>query len=694
MPMRAPAPDRREGGVLIFCLLVIVIGAFVLAAWTQMLAGRIHSIEAAALTQQRRISLANSRSLAEQYLRESMALGNATSSNATLSSNWGRFSLSFTATNTLTSTNQAVMLNPFSPFGADGFVSTPLVVGNGLVVTLEAGNATSGGVTTNRNFYLRSRSPLPGGFPLVLHTSANATNFTGLVVGTNSGGGSALVFASPPSLSLAPSATNYVSTNTRFVSTAPGSSVNAPQLPIALVPVTSGASGYEGRLDDPLARSRAITGISAAVSANLPDALPVMDTAVFTGSSLSEYRVIGPLPANMTFSAVSLENISTTHGPSSMLSFGPHPTAPPQQTGPNTITYNYFNQDFKIKYASDNVQYWKSPGWETINAENEILIFNSNGTASVQNIDTSQKLDFNTGGTQRAVLFVPPAGTLMVFTDTSIYFGPVSDKLEGALVYRKSEYFQPGGVAFVALPGLKTAGGIWEVAPPPIVTKFNPSIESSYRCQFPDQNISIYELDTGQLYTIQDNSNVPLIEIDPDGASPWKIRAGANSDSAILHHTGSITGNATNLADPTGYAEPYNWNRWLTILNSSTTLDPGLTTSAILFGYIEDTAVGQEPLALELQNADNERNTGLVIERSANGATITAPAGRAWNLSATFLDTPVTFNAGAGFNILGGIRANRSVTSPTNPITLSPNTSPAPLEPFLDRVGWLESWQQ
>jgi hypothetical protein len=191
-------PWRRiEGTIVLFALIVVMVGAIVMAAWVNMLASRAAFSDTSFAAAERRIALANGRALARQFILERMPGGVITNTNVTgsVSGGWGSFSIPSASSNYWTTTN-FVDGNFFSPSGTRSYAVT------------FTGAISVGSVTQAWNFRVRSRSPLMFSVPLVIHNNAttnlvwaattnifwtNLNGFTGLpyvplTSGTNSSG--------------------------------------------------------------------------------------------------------------------------------------------------------------------------------------------------------------------------------------------------------------------------------------------------------------------------------------------------------------------------------------------------------------------------------------------------------------------------------------------------------------------------
>ena len=190
---------QLEGAIVLFALLVLLIATVVLTAWIQILSSRAAFSDTAFQAQQRRVAQANGRALARQFILERMPSGAITNTNASgsLAGGWGSFSLASASAGYWTNTN-LVSGNFFNPMNNQSFA----VTFNGTI--------SGGGASQAWSFRVRSRSPLLGGYPLVVH-NAGTTNLvwapTTNIFWTNLNG-----FAGLPSIPMT-SGTNASSTN-------------------------------------------------------------------------------------------------------------------------------------------------------------------------------------------------------------------------------------------------------------------------------------------------------------------------------------------------------------------------------------------------------------------------------------------------------------------------------------------------
>ena len=152
---------------MVFALLVVIAGAFVLAGWAQLLSTRARFADSADDAQERRITLDNSRAMVRQHILTYLPSGSIPPTNIIIATRWGNRTNSvdqrsglWDTTNKIPSTNSAN--NPFSPMERFGFF-----------ITIDA-MLTDGTNSYLWTFCARSRSPVAAGFGYVLHNT-NAT---------------------------------------------------------------------------------------------------------------------------------------------------------------------------------------------------------------------------------------------------------------------------------------------------------------------------------------------------------------------------------------------------------------------------------------------------------------------------------------------------------------------------------------
>jgi hypothetical protein len=143
---------RQSGSVIIYALIVLAVGALLLAGWVRVLATRVLATEQLGDNINRRLVLENSRLLARQYLLQNVlpgTYGGATS--LALANGWAAFALTGTTTGSpLVVVDPPTHLNVFSPGGADGY---------GLNISA---NLSDGDTTIAWDFQTRAGSPIFG----------------------------------------------------------------------------------------------------------------------------------------------------------------------------------------------------------------------------------------------------------------------------------------------------------------------------------------------------------------------------------------------------------------------------------------------------------------------------------------------------------------------------------------------------
>lgn len=166
--MKSPHPDREPGSVLVFVVLILAVGAFVLAGIAQLGATQavVGQDEWASLN--RRVRVENSRALARQYVLQKMFSSVITNVSYTNASGLGGFTLeaslvtNFWTTLSDMNNNASLKINPFTLMERGGFYRT--VVG---------GTVSDGVDDIQWNFQVRTRSPITAGYPVVQHKPAN-----------------------------------------------------------------------------------------------------------------------------------------------------------------------------------------------------------------------------------------------------------------------------------------------------------------------------------------------------------------------------------------------------------------------------------------------------------------------------------------------------------------------------------------
>lgn len=213
---------------MIFALIIVLVGAVVLAAWARLLATQSLYPDNAAESQKRRIAIANGRAMARQFLLQSMPTGQSLLSSNYLANGWGGFQVFTLRSGFWTETNLSSG-NPFNPFGASAFA-----------VTNWAWISSS---ITNEEYYtyrVRSRSPLFAGYPLVVHNPSTSTNTN--VAGNSFGAASAIFWTNVVGFPGFPTIPFASGTNTNSYAgtfSAPTNTFGAVDLPPANVTPTN-----------------------------------------------------------------------------------------------------------------------------------------------------------------------------------------------------------------------------------------------------------------------------------------------------------------------------------------------------------------------------------------------------------------------------------------------------------------------
>lgn len=163
-------PPRERASVMIFAVLLLAAGVFVLAGIAQLAATQavIGQNEWEALD--RRVRLENSRAMARQYVLQQMFRGVITSSVTFTHASLGGFSLSpvslgagdYWTTLSTTNTNVSMKINPFTLMERGGFYRVVI-----------PGTISDGTSDVDWNFQVRTRSPVTAGYPVVQHKPAN-----------------------------------------------------------------------------------------------------------------------------------------------------------------------------------------------------------------------------------------------------------------------------------------------------------------------------------------------------------------------------------------------------------------------------------------------------------------------------------------------------------------------------------------
>ncbi|MFZ4681061.1 MAG: hypothetical protein ACOYMS_01050 [Terrimicrobiaceae bacterium] len=299
----------RSGSAVIYALIVIAVGAVVLAGWIQVMSARVLYTEQMSLSLKRRIALENSRLLASQYLLQSVLPGTYSgTSSVTLADNWAGFRL--TGTNTgapLTATSISAALNAFSPGGGGGYTLD-------VAADLRDGSDVDANAWHPWLFQARSRSPIYGfdlftsqkptlspSSQIILPSGLNVVGDTVSPAYAGSGYLGANVVLWRPNAPNSYGLTSAVSYQTPTVSFPTVSPINGGVMSnFAFAPVTSG-SGYDGSISvvDPggsapnsLVAKHALTGTSA---------LAIVGTGTDTYSTTTQDPNTGVITGTYTY---------------------------------------------------------------------------------------------------------------------------------------------------------------------------------------------------------------------------------------------------------------------------------------------------------------------------------------------------------------------------------------------------------
>ncbi len=303
---RAPYFRRQSGSAIIYALVVIAVGAVVLAGWVQVMASRVQYTELMSLSLKRRIALENSRLLASQYFLQNVLPGSYSgTSSVVLADDWAGFRITGMTTGApLTSTAISAALNAFCPSGGGGYTMD-------ITAELRDGSEEDDNAWYFWLFQARSRCPIYG-FDLftsqrpTLSPSSQIILDSGLSVVGNTidpayvgssflGANVVLWRPNPPNDYDLTSSVSYQTPTVGFPTASP---VNGGLMSnFAFPPVTSG-SGYDGSLSvvDPggsapnsLVTKHALTGTGAlAIVGSGTDSYTTTtvdpDTGVVTGT--------------------------------------------------------------------------------------------------------------------------------------------------------------------------------------------------------------------------------------------------------------------------------------------------------------------------------------------------------------------------------------------------------------------------
>lgn len=714
---------NRHGSVMIYALVIISVGAVVLAGWAHSLAARTMYVEESAAAQQRRLSLRNSEALARQWILAGHSTNGVTATNLSVTvngTNWGSFTISTGASNTLTTTQNVTNLiggyvqtnrNPFSPLGTGGYVTnvTARVVGTSIGT-----DGTTRTVTNSMTYVLRSFSPLLAGFPLSAHTGTNATNFTGTTVITNSQGGSVLMYANASALSNAPASPAYLAPSIRNVVTTSGGSTLSTPISFPMVPLTSGDGSYSGSLSTDPPRSApvnsptsALANASTAFGTTPPTLAQVGMHPDETVGAFTFYQM-GSAPGS-----TSILQAGTSRSPH-MAIIGPSPGASARINN-NRIEYSFHGSIYDLRYTSTGLQYQRdgnSGPWvpdpeytgsnegiyrrDRINPATELFYAMENGSFGFGTIVTISD-DNNTrlrisGGTinptgdpgfvpvpinpsTMTVLFIPPSDTLLTVHSSTVQIGGESLATAVAAIFYPGDY--PADFGMLLLPNDPTA------YQPALNSLVLDSGSDNYVVRGEVDGFPLVQLPAGSEFLFRDSNDISLASLNFQNPAFIRLTGEAASDLPVLIATDSVS------APVSGTASSYIWRRFIFVLDPDTVISTTDSTSCRVMSFLDPGL-----LTIDLEDDNNERSLALFIDGDGGGTTFTGGGTNTWNLSATVVDSDVGFEPGGDLTIVGGVRANSNVNVGINSVSLELNTSPAAVEPYADRVGWVEGWRQ
>lgn len=175
--MKSLPKNTASGSVLVFAVLLLTVGAFVLAGIAQLTATQALIGQNEWEVVNRHVRLDNSRAMARQFVMQRMFIAPiATNISYTDASGYGGFEIfeapvadNYWTTLSTSNTNVNLKINPFTLMERGGFYR--VVIG---------GTITDGVDDIPWNFQVRTRSPIAAGYPVVQHKPANA-NLSGLV---------------------------------------------------------------------------------------------------------------------------------------------------------------------------------------------------------------------------------------------------------------------------------------------------------------------------------------------------------------------------------------------------------------------------------------------------------------------------------------------------------------------------------
>lgn len=181
-------PQGDVAAVLVFAVLLLAAGVFVLTGIAQLAATQALIGQSEWQALDRRIRLENSRAMARQFMLARMFNGVVADPITFVDTSLGGFSLSpISSTNTggdywttlsTTNTNVNLKINPFTLMERGGFYRV-VVPGKLYSDTTATNKATNNGV--DWNFQVRTRSPITAGYPVVQQLPAS--NNVALLVG-------------------------------------------------------------------------------------------------------------------------------------------------------------------------------------------------------------------------------------------------------------------------------------------------------------------------------------------------------------------------------------------------------------------------------------------------------------------------------------------------------------------------------
>lgn len=177
--MKPTLHETKSGSVMIFAVLLMTAGVFVLAAVLQLAATQGLSGDAEWDAVQRRVTLGNSRAMAREYMHSRIFRGtvpaNTNATSVTFTNASGGFSITpagsaqdsyWTALST-TNTDVVLNINPFNLMERGGFYRELFAAD-----LIDGSTNTQDGVTA-WSFALRTRSPIAAGYSFVQQRPAN-----------------------------------------------------------------------------------------------------------------------------------------------------------------------------------------------------------------------------------------------------------------------------------------------------------------------------------------------------------------------------------------------------------------------------------------------------------------------------------------------------------------------------------------